>query len=558
MATDTRPAMTDAPTRAPRFPLPPRGWPLVLLLAVFIGTGLVGHDPWKNDDAITIGIVHDMILRGHWLLPHLADTPYPDAPLYYWSAALTASLFGWLLPGHDAIRLASGAWIALALWLLYRAGREIHRDEDRPHEYAIASVMLLAGSLGFLIHAHEAQPMLVALAAHAAACWAAALLPRLPRRAALLLALAFATAFLGNGLAPALALVPIAVLGARLPPAPPGAARLAGGGLIAGALLALPWPAWLAFTQGDLFALWWQTETLHPGDPANIPRSALAYLGMLPWFGWPAAPLAAWALWSRRRQLARRGMALPLGILAGVWLMLAVLLDPRSSSALLLLPPLALLGAAGLTTLRRGGAMAFDWFAVMTFSLFALLTWIGWCAMVFGWPARLARRVTALAPGFTGTVEALPLIAALVATAGWVWLVVSNQSQRSPWRGVTHWLAGLGLFWLLLIVLWLPWIEHGKSYRGVGERIRALLPPAAGCVAARDLGHADRAVFDYFAGIALRPEGSPEATGCHWLLTSEALRGPRRPAPEGWVVAGIAQRPGDRSERFVLYRRDDE
>ncbi|HMX23445.1 MAG TPA: hypothetical protein PKA11_10775, partial [Accumulibacter sp.] len=47
--------------------LPPSGWALALLLAVYIFTGLTGHDPWKNDDAITIGIVHQMLGSGNWL-----------------------------------------------------------------------------------------------------------------------------------------------------------------------------------------------------------------------------------------------------------------------------------------------------------------------------------------------------------------------------------------------------------------------------------------------------------------------------------------------------------
>lgn len=60
------------------FPFPPRGLPLVTLLLLFIVTGLIGHDPWKSDDAITIGVVTDMLQRGHWLAPYLADRPYPD------------------------------------------------------------------------------------------------------------------------------------------------------------------------------------------------------------------------------------------------------------------------------------------------------------------------------------------------------------------------------------------------------------------------------------------------------------------------------------------------
>jgi 4-amino-4-deoxy-L-arabinose transferase-like glycosyltransferase len=72
-------------------PLPPSGWTLAVLLVLYIFTGLIGHDPWKNDDAITIGVVHDLVSNGNWLTPSLAGRPYPDAPLYYWVAAASGS-----------------------------------------------------------------------------------------------------------------------------------------------------------------------------------------------------------------------------------------------------------------------------------------------------------------------------------------------------------------------------------------------------------------------------------------------------------------------------------
>lgn len=55
--------------------LPPRGWVLALLLALYILPGLTGHDPWKVDDAVTLGVVHDMVSHGNWLLPQLAGRP---------------------------------------------------------------------------------------------------------------------------------------------------------------------------------------------------------------------------------------------------------------------------------------------------------------------------------------------------------------------------------------------------------------------------------------------------------------------------------------------------
>ena len=55
------------------------------------------------------------------------------------------------------------------------AARELHG-----RDHAAAGPLILAGSIGFLFHAHEAQPMLAALTANTAAFWALTLMPRRP------------------------------------------------------------------------------------------------------------------------------------------------------------------------------------------------------------------------------------------------------------------------------------------------------------------------------------------------------------------------------------------
>ncbi len=537
------------------FPFPPRGWPLVALLALFVFAGLVGHDPWKGDDALSIGVAADMLARGHWLAPHLADQPWPAPPLYYWTAALTGALFSWLLPLHDAIRLASGFWVALTLFLLYRAGREWHHDEPAPHEFAIASVLAMAGCLGFLVHAHEAQPMLVSLAGHAAAYWALALMPRKPQRAALIFGLALGLGFLGNGFAPMLALLPVAVAAFWLTEERAAAGKTLLGGLAIGALIAAPWPLLLAALQPGHFAQWLAAEFGQIGKPASMLHTAWNYLAMLPWFAWPALPLALWTLRSKRRFLRAPCYRLPLLAAAAVWLTLSVTFEARSSSALLLLPPLALLAAPGVATLRRGAANAFDWFGIMSFSFFCLLVWVGWSAMVAGWPARLAERAVKLAPGFVGEFRPLPFAVAVAVTLAWGWMLTTGQRQRSPWRGLVHWLGGLTALWLLLMSLWLPWIEYGKSYRSVGLAVKAALPAKPGCVIGRNLSDSHRAFIDYYAGVPLRAEDDRRNARCGWLLALRDASQRRDLSLPGWEVVNEMRRPSERSERFVLYRR---
>jgi len=537
--------------------MPPRGWPLVALLGIFIVAGLLGHDPWKNDDAITIGVVADMLHRGHWLVPHLADRPYPDAPLYYWSAALTGAAFSWLLPLHDAIRLASGLWVALILTLLYRAAREWHAGETAPHEYAIASVLAMAGCLGFLVHAHEAQPMLVALAGHAAAYWSFALAPRKPKRAALIFGLAVGLGFAGNGIAAMLALLPVGVVAIRLAENRMLTARVLLGGYAIGCLIAAVWPILVAAQEPGLFARWLATELSQFGKPADSLRTARDYLTMLPWFAWPALPLALWTLRSKRRLLRETRYLLPLIATPAVWLTLSITFEASSSSALLMLPPLALLAAPGVATLRRGAANAFDWFGIMTFSFFCLLAWVGWSAMVLGWPARLAGRATKLAPGFVGEFRPLAVAIAVVVTLAWGWMLTTGQRQRSPWRGLVHWLGGLTALWLLLMSLWLPWIEYGRSYRSIGVAIKAALPNRHGCVAGRNISESNRALIDYFAGVPLLAE-SGRGLRCNWLLVLHDSNHRSPPTVAEWQPVSEARRPSERGERFVLYRRRSE
>lgn len=64
-----------------------------VLLATFVCLGLIGHDPWKQDEAYAFGIVYSMLNSGDWVVPTLAGEPFLDKPpLICLLAALTAKL----------------------------------------------------------------------------------------------------------------------------------------------------------------------------------------------------------------------------------------------------------------------------------------------------------------------------------------------------------------------------------------------------------------------------------------------------------------------------------
>ena len=115
-----------------------------------------------------------MLTSGHWLMPHLPDKP-TLMPRFITGLPPVSATFSWLLQEHEAARLASGLFTLLALEFILLAARELHGKD-----FAAAAPLILAGSIGFLFHAHEAQPMLAALTAHTAVYWALTLLPRRP------------------------------------------------------------------------------------------------------------------------------------------------------------------------------------------------------------------------------------------------------------------------------------------------------------------------------------------------------------------------------------------
>src|SRR5882672_8404584 len=105
--------------RTGRRVLPPLRQPTLLFMLLlglaYMVPGLVGHDPWKPNEAYSFGIIHHIWGGGDWVVPVLAGEPFMEKPpLFYISAASVATLFSWL-PLHDAARLTSGIFGAAAL-----------------------------------------------------------------------------------------------------------------------------------------------------------------------------------------------------------------------------------------------------------------------------------------------------------------------------------------------------------------------------------------------------------------------------------------------------------
>jgi 4-amino-4-deoxy-L-arabinose transferase-like glycosyltransferase len=235
---------------------------------------------------------------------------------------------------------------------------------------------------------------------------------------------------------------------------------------------------------------------------------------------------------------------------ATVWALLLFVADsPKPASLLPALVPLTLLAASAAARLRRGAANAFDWFGMMTFSLVAGLIWLGGIAMFTGEPARVAKNFSKPAPGFVAEAHPVAILLAIAATVAWIAVIL--RTPRSPWRAAARWSVGLTTIWVLLTLLWLPWIDYGKTYRYASADLRHALGANPGCIARRGLGLAQRASLDYFNGI--RTVGGGRAGSCRYMIVQTAPGAEKDVS--GWKLIKETSRHGDKGERLRLYRR---
>ena len=527
-----------------------------VLCALWILPGLLGRDPWKPDEAFILGVVHQMLVSGDWTIPTLAGEPFlRHPPFYYLSAAVAGKVLSPLLPLHDAVRLVNVVYSALTFWLLAQAAKELY---GAGREW-LAPVLLLS-SIGLVFPAHLLVPDNALLTAFAAGCHGLALALRRPQAGGLIAGTGIGLAFLAKGTAGAATL---AIACALLPAfAPRYRTRAMPGAGLTMLLAALPWvaawPAILYFSAPQLFGDWLSAD-LGRYFGGGLPRSERAsffyYLGVLPWFAWPALPFAAWSLWHGRKQLADPAFAVPLTMFGVALIVLSGSHERREILALPLLAPLALLAIPRLSSVPRGGQYAFFWFSIAFFLFFIAAIWFYWIAIEFGVPARLAAHMARLEPGYEPSISVPMMIVAGILTAAWITFMFNVR--RSPERPLLAWAVGATAFWGVLMTLGIGYVDNAKSYREMVGSLRAALPEKYGCIVSISLGESQRALLHYFGDIVTRRvEAGHSPQACDLLFTEGTTERGEMTRP--WELVWEGHRAGDGRERYRLYRKTAE
>lgn len=540
-------------------------WTWVLLLAWLL-PGLIGHDPWKPDEAYSVGLVHHMMETGDWTVPTLAKEPFMEKPpLFFLTAVLTAHGFSSLLPLHDGARLAAGFYMALVFMFAALTGRELY---GRGH--GMVTMMILMGCIGLLPHAHKMITDTALLAGFSMALYGLALSQRRRWLGGVLLGVGTGVGFMSKGLLAPLALGGVVLILPLL--SQDWRNRHFALTLGVATLMALPWltlwPYTLYQRAPELFHVWmWEN---------NLGRffgfSGLAtqqepghYFKTLPWFAWPALPLALMTLWRHRGKgwrvpaaYFKPALLLPL-VMASLFL--AVLMLSSATRGLYILPLLLPLALLATPVVVEGETLPHRFLGrtiVVLFSGLALLVWLLWFWAVS--PLPMASWMTDHVPAsffmmrekegvpFQGVAFSL----AFVATG--IWIFTMRRCVVSARRMIMGWTGGLTLIWLLLMTLWLPVIDYGKSYRSMVEELKGAMPDCYTCVASRGLGEPQRAMLHYFADIFTRRlEKGSQGASCDLLLVGSNPRNVPTPPVDGRKL-WEGGRPGDRKEWYALYQ----
>ena len=530
---------------------------LVLLCAAWILFNLVGHDPWKPDEAYSFGLVLDQLERGDWVVPMLAGEPFLEKPpLFYIVASGFARVFGGVLPLHDAARLASGFFLTLALIFLALTARDLNRAR-----HGWTAVLVLLGCLGFYFRAHQLITDIALFAGISIGMFGLACGRRLSLAGGFALGAGAAIAFLSKGLlGPGL----LGLAALALPLFPAWRNRTYAWTLMLAAAVALPpvasWMLALYDRSPEMFRTWLVTNNFGRflGFSYNhLQQPPLFYAYTILWYAFPALPLAGWALWNAYRHhdglTFGPGLQMPLVLCVVTMSVLGVAADARELYLMPVLLPLALLAAAGAERLPSAAATHFDRLGRWTFGIAALVLWLGWLALATGVPTAVTQALATYHPTFVPEVSWAGFAAALIATA--LWIAMTWPNSATPRGALIQWTGGVALCGSLIGTLWLPYLDAGKSYRGMIASLLESLPEV-NCIASSHLGEPQRALLQYFGHLrTVREEVVPDPP-CDALLV-QGTRSDQAPAHgHGWVTVWEGRRGGDHLELYRLYVRN--
>lgn len=541
-------------------------------LFLYLVPGIVGREPWKQDETYTFGIIQHIASTGDWVVPTNAGVPFMEKPpLFYWLASVFMRASSGWLPAPDGARLATLLAMLIAFAAVAAAARLIAGNPGWLTRDVAGTVLLLAGTIGLVKHSHDLFTDIGLMAASASALYALIRIVGDTARSgnprwldSLLFGISISATFMTKGLlmpgvfGVATLLVPVFVPSSRSR----RYVLLLGAAVAVGLPLMTIWPWLLAQRSNSLFIVWFWENNVGRFVGFSVPElgsdnTLLTAVKGLLFFAFPIGPLALMTMcratvW-RDPRLVVAALVVTVGLVT-----LGLSATMRELYLLPLLPALAPLAASFLC--RLSPLVQRAWVAVSsTVAILSLcLGWTGWWIMrapvtEHHWLSPFARwlplsyQLPAKQP--------VALAAAVALTLGWL-LAQPVISRGGRWSGAWSWAAAMTLGWGLMSTLMLPWIDAAKSYREVFDQAAIALAPnlaAKGCVASDGFGESEAPMFAWYAHRQAVPLGTRGAENCNVLIVQTPSA--HKPSSLFWQPFWTGSRPGDSQQRFILYRR---
>lgn len=588
----TRAIMTGRFSPAPSRYFLPGLCILVCLLWIF--SGLVGHEPWKPDEAYSFGMVLSYIEGANWVIPTIADVPFMEKPpFFYILASFSAQLFYPWLEYPDGARLTNSLFLIITLVTLGLASRQIYQKENK-HQFPFLSILFFISCFGLVYRTHLMITDVALLCGFSMSLYGLSLIRSRMFLGAFFLGTGVGLGFMTKGiLAPGI----IGSICLSLLMHPDYRKKQ----IILSYILALLWSApWLLIwpialyrESNELFWLWfWDNNLARFLGATELGPDAEKgfYFKLLPWYALPVLPFTLVYWWHTSKHLAYRHIFLTIVVLLSVILIaspyhrfyaiplviallamarnlrherdrfivpihffaitlgvLSLSSTARELYALPLLLPLSLMATDYFSDNRPHFDKLLNWLGIIVMSGIILFLWLIWLALL--WPEfpGLGALLQQRQPSFVNVVSYGPLGLALFTSIFWIFITRLGYFTYKP---VLSWSAGITAAWCLLSTVLLPYIDYGMSYKDMILSLKSKLPSQYNCIASYNLVEAYPALMHYYINekmYEITDQSRQRDCDLMLLRSKHANR-----LSEDWIEVWHGNRPGDKSV-FSLY-----
>lgn len=483
-------------------------WLLLLLVFAWLWAGVFSHDLWNPSEPRIYAALNES--PSMWLPTVFGEPFFQLAPVYLALAScLKNTLAPHIMDAYAASRLASVIFTVVGLTASGMASFKLLGKAN-----GRSTVLILIGAVGLLPMAHFLSSISVAFAGLGLCLWGLAVSNRQVVFAALLLGLG--CVLVGQSLG-WLATVAILLLALCLLAHPQWCGHrllmvVVGAIAVIVPIFAIPLFV-LAKINPDALTLYLQNHLFGAFGGLggiqvafNLPYYAKHML----WFAFPAYPLAIWtAIRTNMVQSKLGALSIAWLFLFGVWLAF----NPQmfQDNLIVLLPILAILGAAKLDDLRRGVAAFLNWFGIMAFGAAAVFLWVGFVAMNYGIPAKLAERAAYFSPYYTPEIDTMPMLVAILFTPAWIFAITRKRIRGR--QAVTNWAAGTTLVWALAFTLFVHWFDAAKSHRPIVQQMeKAIANNFSGCLKIAPEHHIARMAWQEYGRLPINTAADADCT----------------------------------------------